>query len=500
MQPKFYEQKSMGSARRFAVLLLLLVATLCHTALSHLAFCPAAFCQPTNYQRRETRYLLFQIFTYSGTESRGWAVFPPQGEVEATIRDITYKIGTRGDARHKLGVCLGPVTFNHSDDEVRNLIAEGFAIARRNDVAIAFHIDDQMFWDARSDLNTPENVEWSDWQRTLCQNRRLDWGEKPSKAPAQLCLNSPAVQAAVAARAKLIGSEIKNHLAHLKRDGKDVLFAGVITGWESMIGRDFATNHILGFHALSNLGYSAKQQPENMDDELANVVQEFIELWARNLVESGVPRPKIYCHIALRPPGPAPKGMTETQAEGFAPPAVAFGKLYRPGFSTYPASGSFEKIQQVLRLYGNPPFISAEGTNINPDGMPGERSMETYLGRLFNHGAVMVNIFSWGIGGERERGKNMFRRATESDAALMAYRKFLRSEPLIEEAGSATAFSPARFKEKIEKIQAALPPWAQRTGNVAKAQWMMQKLDGQIKAHEFQRADATADEILRMIK
>jgi hypothetical protein len=43
--------------------------------------------------------------------------------------------------------------------------------------------------------------------------------------------------------------------------------------------------------------------------------------------------------------------------------------------------------------------------------MPGEPDMETYLGRMFDRGAVMVSVFSWDIGGEAMRN-NFFRRAT----------------------------------------------------------------------------------------
>jgi hypothetical protein len=43
--------------------------------------------------------------------------------------------------------------------------------------------------------------------------------------------------------------------------------------------------------------------------------------------------------------------------------------------------------------------------------MPGEPDMETYLGRMFDRGSVMVSVFSWDIGGEAMRN-NFFRRAT----------------------------------------------------------------------------------------
>jgi hypothetical protein len=46
-------------------------------------------------------------------------------------------------------------------------------------------------------------------------------------------------------------------------------------------------------------------------------------------------------------------------------------------------------------------------------------TMETYLAKMFNHGAKLVNIFSWGIGGDAN--KNMsFRVVTEGEEAALS--------------------------------------------------------------------------------
>jgi hypothetical protein len=62
---------------------------------------------------------------------------------------------------------------------------------------------------------------------------------------------------------------------------------------------------------------------------------------------------------------------------------------------------------------------------------------------MTNHGGVLVNVFSWGIGGEAMRD-NFFRRATENPEALAAYAKFLRHAPLVETA--PTGFSSEAFQ------------------------------------------------------
>ncbi len=151
-------------------------------------------------------------------------------------------IGTTGDARHKLGYTVGPLCFDMSDAETRQFIHDSFAVARENDVAVAFHIDDSICWGERKDLlSNPDNIETADWNQKPNTGRRADWGPKPTKFPPQMCYNSPGVQAAVK-EASLIAAEVKHELETLKTSGKEHLFAGLITGWETRIGHDFETD------------------------------------------------------------------------------------------------------------------------------------------------------------------------------------------------------------------------------------------------------------------
>ena len=123
-------------------------------------------------------------------------------------------------------------------------------------------------------------------------------------------------------------------------------------------------------------------------------------------------------------------------------------------------------------------------------------NMETYLARMFNHGATLVNIFSWGIGGEAN--KNMsFRVVTEGEEALQAYRKFLKGEPLIE-AKTETLTLLERLPPKVHKIQKELPAWIQKTGN-KEAAALMQKLEGHLKAKNFDEVETAADSILKLM-
>ena len=459
--------------------------------------------EPGGAESGETRYLNFQLMTglhgYAGPSPPAGRFSLSKPQLEEFVRSVVKAIGMTGDARHKLGFTVGPLCFDMPDEETRQFIRDSFAVARENDVAVAFHIDDSICWGERKDLlSDPDNLETADWKQVPNTGRRADWSPKPTRFPPQMCFNSPAIVAAVKDRAGLIGAAIKQELSTLESQRKEHLFAGVFAGWETYIGRDFDTGRPLGYRALGHRGFSESNPPQNPDLERVQIVKEFMELWANSLSAAGIPRERVFCHIAftsqgLRAPDAKESYLVKVQ---FAPSEVAFSSAYRPGFSTYPEGGTFKEIYAALAQHGNPGWISAEGANVSPTTMPGEPTMETYLGRMFNHGAVLVNIFSWGIGGERMKD-NFFRRATENPEALAAYAKFLRGEPLIESA--PTGFSSEAFQAKMRRIQTELPDWVRKSGQQARVQPLTKKLAALVKERKWQAADKLADEILGLM-
>ncbi|HEY3840364.1 MAG TPA: hypothetical protein VGL72_27510 [Bryobacteraceae bacterium] len=286
-------------------------------------------------------------------------------------------------------------------------------------------------------------------------------------------------------------------MAVLKPQGKEYLFAGVIAGSETQMGRDFESGRVLGFRALAHRGFSEKNPPQDLDAERVSVVKEWMELWAKSLFAAGAPREKIFCHIAFTDQGLRKADGKETYAQkvGFATPEVAFSPAYRPGFSTYPEGRTFQDVYAILEQHGAPGWISAEGTNVSPTGMPGEPTMETYLAKMFNRGAVLVNVFSWGIGGDSMR-ENFFRRATEGPEALSAYGKFLRHQTLVE---ATSGFSPDKFQSKMRRIQTELPAWVQKSGQQAQVVPLTQKLSALLKEKKFVEADEVADQLLALM-
>ena len=478
-----------------------------------LALANSAYPQARTEERAETRYLAFQVFTGSPDPTvpigdsglLPLGPLPSQDQLNTFAQDVVHRIGRGGDKHVRLAIIFGPLSFDHSDAEVRRLIASAFAIALKQNVAIGFHLDDSMFWARRADLlRGPDNVEWLDWNGTPSTGRRIEWGPQPKKIPPQMCFNSRAIQAEVRRRAtEVIGKGIKAGIDELRRQGKEDLFAGVIAGWETQIGQDFDTGRYLGYHALTNRGFSKNHPPPDMDKEREKIVEEFITVWCKGLADAGIPTGKIYSHTAFlsRRLFEGQPAQTASYAEHnhFASPPVAFGPSHRPGFSTYPQPGLFEQIYAETARHGQTGWASSEGTNLQLGSGPGQSgmNMETYLAKMFNHGATLVNVFSWGVGGEANR-KMDFRVVTEGEEALNAYRKFLKGERLVETVSISSSYLE-RLPAKIHRIQQELPAWLQKTGKQAQAEPLMRKLEAALKANNFTEAEQAADSLLKLL-
>ena len=122
--------------------------------------------------------------------------------------------------------------------------------------------------------------------------------------------------------------------------------------------------------------------------------------------------------------------------------------------------------------------------------------METYLGRMFNHGAILVNIFSWGVG-PADPGRNPFRVPTEGPDAIAGYRLFLSGAALREV--PAQPFSLTAFQKKLQEIQSRLPQWVQRTRRQRDAEASMRRLEERIKSGNLPGADEAANDVLRLL-
>jgi hypothetical protein len=462
----------------------------------------------------ETLYLMFQIFIdrepklWQGPEffagrdtSKIRYEIASKREIETTVRDIVDRIGTKASADRRLGFIIGPVAIDLSDDQIQRLVEDAFEIALEQDVAVALHLDDSMFWFRRRELwNKVDNIEWLDWNRTPNTGRRLDWGDPPRKLAPQMCYNSKEIESEIGRIAeRVIGAATMKGIGRLRAAGKEDLFGGVIAGWETQLAKDFVTNRALGYCALTNKGLSAATPVGDLDRAREQIVRDFIELWTSRLNKAGIDKSKIYSHVAFQSRtehaemirNDPSRQFSYSEANNFAPPGVAFGQSHHPGFSTYPTPGLYPELYDVLLKNSTSRWASSEGTNVRMGMRSGEDTMETYLGRHFNHGATLVNVFAWGVG----QKDDAFRRATENDEAIAAYRKFLRGEKLKESPIPSDYGLPAKAK----RIQEELPRWVKSGGDQRKAQAMLERLWNHLKDKEPWKAEEVADEILSLI-
>jgi len=213
----------------------------------------------------EPQYLAFQVFTGSPNPNMAFGADPVLGEMPSKktlsdfAGDLIARIGTTRQAgesaSRKLTLVFGPLSFDHSDAQIRQLISTAFDVALEQDIAIGFHIDDSMFWGRRRDLLADAaNIERAGWTDPPAHGRRLDWGPQPTQAPPPMCINSSAIEREVRSRAAVIGNAISAGLVKLRAASREELFAAVTAGWETQIGRDFSDNRPLGFCALANRG------------------------------------------------------------------------------------------------------------------------------------------------------------------------------------------------------------------------------------------------------
>lgn len=389
------------------------------------------------------QYLAFQKFASGTMEPNGdYQPLHPlrdKNDIESFIQLLQNEIGIESQDNRRLAVFIGPIALDHSKSSIKQLIDDSFDLAIEYDMPIGFHLDDGMFWAGREDLwKDPENIEWQDWQGTLSESRYVDWVQ--NRLAPQMCFNCPKVMQAMQSFLEHIAQSIKLRLDELQRQNKGYLFAGVITGWETSLDKEFSTKKALGYHALANRGFSESNQPDDIDLERYDIVYEFIEFIASTIIDQGIPKEKVYGHVAvfaestynqLAAQNP---NLEESYIEinGFATTESVINPKFQPGFSTYPQEGVFDQIYETLNAANSSNWISSEGVNIilgNPLRNPGY-GMESYLARHYNYGATMVNLFAFGLRGGTFM--DTLNDAVQGPEAIAAYREFLRGKILIE--------------------------------------------------------------------
>ena len=388
----------------------------------------------------ETKYL---VITADPKELKGQKMPDAIFEVYSKrLRELK-----QGDER-KWGVSVMLPSWSAPTTALRGYIEQSFDLAIEYDVALHFTID-SLEWEPRPDLwnyaspgeegfseDNANNVEWSDWDGTPFPHRFRDWGTPEKMAPV-MCYNSEGLLNAVSeilqdgiAPALLAGME------KLEDAGKESLFAGVTVGSEPALpnyqGIERSNPRIaklmdsldvpktrIGYCALTNLGYSQQNPPDDFAEALAEINRSYTEYWARELYEAGIPSAKMYTHVAAGAGVVGSLAIKHTNA----PLDIAFTDYARPGWTTYPngpLANSFSVLYEALAEHDNPPW---GGTESNPQGLEQRgMPMDEYLDRHYDYGATLVVI---NIGATDEKMMSRLRDAVWGDEAISAYQAFL---------------------------------------------------------------------------
>lgn len=411
----------------------------------------------------------------SGEEAQYLAFFLPlEGIFEASTKEQTFavideraadlaeRVGATGDGKTRqlaFAIIIPPWIVDKAfPGRLETVVSQAFEVAKKRNLAVYFSIETHYEWSPRSDLwnffdpsqpgydpDNKKNVEWIDWDGTPfvardgVPHRYLDWGVPEKKAP-HMCYNSREIESEIKRfTTKIIGPAVKKGIESLGKEGKDNLFAGITVGSEpsldnyaalkkdsplkglrEFVEKDGAPLVTLGYCALTNAGYSKENPPKNFPEALAKINQDFIALWAKNLSESGVPKNRMYTHIAA---GADEVGSPILEFTN-APISVAFNDYSRPGWTTYPVGplkDNFDVLYEQLADHG---VTHWGGTEANPDFGAVKIPPYQYLKRHFDHGATVVAMNSGATGDLASQ----LDQGAWSKNAIAAYQRFLRGE------------------------------------------------------------------------
>ncbi len=390
-----------------------------------------------------TQYLIMQSFwganigPQSGLSSDGSGMSAPspwnQSQFRSALEDYVTKtqklIGTSGltPAPNRMyGFGIGPLTLEQTDPDLINSIQTAFDVAIERNVAVVIHFDVTHYWKfARLSNGTllsagrgeQDNRAWKDWNGVIAD--KDPWDGVPALLPS-MCFECQQVKALVDYKAgSVIGPAIKNGLDRLHAANKDALFAGVVIGWEADSG-----NSSLDYHSLTLKGFSRSNPPADIPHAGQQVLHDYLLRWTKTIALNGIPKEKIYTHIA--------------GSNGPDSLWSAFNDYANGGFSIYVDATGEQPFADIWAEAGkhSGSWGIGEGTNVslNPSmtaagalsvtGLRTPITWDTYLGKVFGHGGNLACIVAAFVNADG------FSKATESSQAVTAYQTFLKGQTL----------------------------------------------------------------------
>jgi hypothetical protein len=123
--------------------------------------------------------------------------------------------------------------------------------------------------------------------------------------------------------------------------------------------------------------------------------------------------------------------------------------------------------------------------------------MEAYLAHMFNHGAALTNVFGWDIGPK----ENLFRRATEGDEAIAAYRKFLRGVRLEETplAVQSASSDVSSLQARMHSLPGRIQSYQSAGGDMSLVMPRVEKLQEDMKSGQLDAMKQELDQVEAII-
>jgi len=425
--------------------------------------------------------------------------------------ELAERIGMKGDGKTRLLGFGLPISTYEFEEQLPILIRRSFSAAREHDMAVMLSFDFHVAWKNRPDLwnwfdpekpgynpSNKYNVEWHCWDGPPNKASYLNWGGLERRPP-QMCFTSKKTRAEVTRIvSKVIGPVLREEVAKLKAEGKEVLFAGVLVGSEpiiddyskpdpertKMMKEDGVPAGPLGYRALLDRGFSADNPPDDFRNALAKITQETTTFWCQQFVDAGIPAEKLYTHVVA----PAPAEMTNARIW------TAFNNNSRPGWTTYSVTvlrESFKAIYDELDKHGSPAWAGVEANA----GVPGSVvDWETYLAWHFNHGCVLMGV---NTGAGRHSEQRLWDSAFGKEA-IAAYQKFLTRQPLVEKPISMDN-QQFRIQAKIRRVRDGIQRWHSSGKNPSAVGKLMEGAQPLANAGKLDELEKLVDQALEML-
>lgn len=337
----------------------------------------------------------------------------------ATLRSLFGENDPTSDRMYAAGF-VGPCLLTQSVAEMREQLAAAFRYAERYDVPVYFNLDDcnNYYWYISNAYfgkgvetrfwEDPEMCEWTYFpeEGETWGGERISGGNVPRfwynwgdvrYSPAFPNFASSKLQALVLKQLQEgVLEPLTEWYSKLCASGKEYLFAGISAGWETHIpdysasnpyaeslrsGTDIVSGDRMqewekrqyGYGALTSLGYDQEKleaeaaergvgAEDRMREILYQVIHDYIELLAREINQSGIPREKIYSHVVSL----ASREPVDDTGTTFAPPVwTAVNEYCIPGYTMSMVSCPYDTAVLMDRIRKADPvqtaFANTEG-------------------------------------------------------------------------------------------------------------------------------------------